>query len=187
MKNVIGNTLDVLRARMDNYYLTLGDLKRELDQLTEEQLKQPAQIFPPTPLDHVELQPVISFDLIGTQCGNVDGEQLMETRGCEDNKHHPEHYVIVADHLPFDRDGNISFEWKEGGDLIGDNGNRYIESTTSLEFEDNKVVATYVRLKENQKSVKTVEAIEGSLNLDYNKDGELIGIEILQPFDYTVK
>ena len=78
---------------------TWGDLLLALQQLTVEQLQQPACIAPPFcyNADVAELQPTVCIGLVK--------DNLDHTRGVKDNKHHPEQVVLFIDANPYDEDG----------------------------------------------------------------------------------
>lgn len=95
---------------------TYGWLKTKLASLTDEQLKQPVQIFGPETSDHTKmvlLKPVYSFGTIEELC-HVDGEIDSETRG-PDFAHHPEQVVICVDYAPWSQLGDTMYTMEDGG------------------------------------------------------------------------
>jgi len=82
-------------------------LRDYLNSLTAAQLDQPVQVMPSWP-DGTRPVPLMS----GIAVGTLAGLGCEASRSSEDNDHHPESVVILADVNPFNEDGTI------GEDLI---------------------------------------------------------------------
>lgn len=92
---------------------TYKDLKERLALLTDEQLAQPIDIMFSNP-DGDKTNPLHSVFEFGTVeyfCRADDGSTDL-TRSSDDNQHHPERFVLLADYNPYAEDGSI------GEDLI---------------------------------------------------------------------
>lgn len=111
----------IVEGRIDEIYLTWGQLKDYLNNLSEEELKKPVQIYPPhnTP-DKAALQPVYVIDKLANL--SEDGD----TRDFVDNGHHPENYVLLTDHNGFDEDGN-EYYTLEDKKMIGNKSGKYYD------------------------------------------------------------
>lgn len=85
---------------------TWSDLKKALQQATDQQLAQPVQVVKGHPvLEYVyELQH-------GIVVGTVDDVGLLYARSVTDNRRHGEHLVIYTDGNPFGEDGAIAYEY----------------------------------------------------------------------------
>ncbi|MFY4731315.1 hypothetical protein [Nitrospira sp. BLG_2] len=115
---------------------TYRDIKMILDQMKPEHLDQPAQVFMSQPDGDkpVPLCPVIGFHTIEYfVAGSETGEECQKTRSSEDNEHHPEHYVFLADENPFAEDGAIAYDLMTGEAIYGKNKKKEVENN---EFHD---------------------------------------------------
>jgi len=110
--------------------LSYRDIKMILDGMTDAQLDQPAQVFM-SQADgdkDVPLCPVISFHTIEHFVSGAEtGEECQKTRSSEDNEHHPEHYVFLADWNPFAEDGAIAYDLETGEAIYGKNRKKDVE------------------------------------------------------------
>lgn len=81
---------------------TWADLKKVMDQMTEQQLKEPVELIPyPSYEEPIELHAIIACNTVKYFFDN--GEV---TRSTDDNKHHPDRYVLLTDGNPFDANDN---------------------------------------------------------------------------------
>lgn len=116
-------------------FTTFRQLRDEINKMPEEALDQPAQFFEHGP-DGDIIIPLSHFVCLGT-IGYLFGtdEKDQKTRGSLDNKHHPEHYVIMLDGIPFSKDGDTYFTMTDEG-MVGNNTGKVVPFGYSEEDDD---------------------------------------------------
>lgn len=110
--------------------LTYREIKDVLDNMTNEQLEQQAQVFI-SPVDGdkpIPLHMVIAFKTVKELVTGVEtGEQLDTTRSSVDNEHHPEEFVFLMDWNPYAEDGAIAYDLESGEPIYPNNVKKNIE------------------------------------------------------------
>lgn len=103
---------------------TWSDLVEYLKDLSEEQLRQPAQFY----LNDNSGEEVDAL-LAPVSIATV---QIMFqpglTRSWDDNQHHPEYHVLILDHNPFSPEGDTCYRMLEDGSMIGNKSGKVVES-----------------------------------------------------------
>lgn len=112
----------------DHMRFTYRNLLEKLKELSEDQLNQPVQILG-TDINHddgsIRLEPVLCVDTVENLC-HVDGEISTPTHSTEDFNHHPEQIVLLRDYSPFGKDGDTSYELKDGV-LVGNKTGKVVD------------------------------------------------------------
>lgn len=98
--------------------MTYNDLLMALQNLTPAQLEQSVMILPDNADGDksVGLLPIYCLDSIQYFCHSTDNDEILQqTRSSNDNKHHPEQFVLLADDNPFSEEGDFYYELTDSG------------------------------------------------------------------------
>jgi hypothetical protein len=123
----------------DHTYLSWRRLRERIDAMPPERLDDPVQLLPPSGHDEpIPLGVVYEMDTIGYYSTCEDGSMVENyTRGVLDNENHPEHYVLLTDHNPHDKDGNTCFELTDDGCIGNKTGKNYGPNPFAKEDDEN--------------------------------------------------
>jgi hypothetical protein len=117
--------------------LTYREIKAVLDNMTDAQLDQEAQIML-SQADHDKpfpLHPVIGLNTVHHFVTPPDSDDEQDlTRSSFDNEHHPESFVLLVDWNMFAEDGTIGFDLETGERIYGKNKKKDVE--VEDEFND---------------------------------------------------
>lgn len=84
---------------------TYYDLLQLLKKFSKKKLKQTVQVCYPNPTGKSDkLMPIISAD-------TIKNFEIDNTLNADDHKHHPEHFILLADWHSFGDDGRIATEY----------------------------------------------------------------------------
>lgn len=96
---------------------TYRELKKALSKLDDKQLDQQVQVMlPQFDCDKsIPLHCAIGFNTVHYFISPLDSdEEQSVTRSSVDNKHHPEHFILLVDYNMYAEDGTIGFDLLTG-------------------------------------------------------------------------